>query len=288
MNYYRKTVDNVLDNVKLKMQMGALTLKLSENNGNISSNLSKINTNKSDISSNLSKINTNKSDISSNLSKINTNTSDIANNLIKINTNTSDIANNLIKINTNESNITNNYNISQINKKKSEFNTTLIDNNKNNISSNLSKINTIEQNYKLKDIIIIDIIKSNIPETIDINNKFVLINSSLNNLKKDSYLQFDSSILIFFHKHYINIGFFHMLLEYFNDKKILIESIKMPIIGMVSKHCIITNSCIIKIPNDLDKIYYKLSIKLNDNQNRSDSISILDFDNHIYFQIFEK
>ena len=38
MNYYRKTVDNVVDNVKLKMQMGALTLKLSENNGNISSN----------------------------------------------------------------------------------------------------------------------------------------------------------------------------------------------------------------------------------------------------------
>ena len=78
MNYYRKTVDNVVDNVKLKMQMGALTLKLSENNGNISSNLSKINTNTSDISNS-------KTDISSNLSKINTNTSDISSNLSKIN-----------------------------------------------------------------------------------------------------------------------------------------------------------------------------------------------------------
>ena len=79
MNYYRKTVDNVVDNVKSKMQMGALTLKLSENNGNISSNLNKINTNSSDMSSNLNKINTNTSDISSNLGKINTNTSDISN-----------------------------------------------------------------------------------------------------------------------------------------------------------------------------------------------------------------
>ena len=111
MNYYRKTVDNVVDNVKSKMQMGALTLKLSENNGNISSNLSKINTNTSDISSNLSKINTNtsdisnsKTDISSNLSKINTNTSDISSNLSKINTNTSDISSNLTKINAIEEN----------------------------------------------------------------------------------------------------------------------------------------------------------------------------------------
>ena len=317
MNYYRKTVNNVVDNVKLKMQIASLTLKLSENNGNISSNLSKININtsdisnsktdissnlskintntsdisnsKTDISSNLSKINTNTSNISSNLSKINTNKSDISSNLSKINTNESNISSNLSKINTNKSNITNNYNISQINKKKSEFNTTLIDNNKNNISSNLSKINTIEQNYKLKDIIIIDIIKSNIPEIIDNNNnEFIIINSSLNNLKKDSYLQFDSSIFIFFHKHYINIGFFHILLEYFNDKNVLIESIKMPIIGMISRYANITNSCIIKIPNDLDKIYHKLSIKLNNNQNRSDSISILDFDNKIYFEYFEK
>ena len=57
MNYYRKTVNNVVDNVRLKMQISALTLKLSENNGNISSNLSKINTNISDISSNLTKSN---------------------------------------------------------------------------------------------------------------------------------------------------------------------------------------------------------------------------------------
>ena len=294
-DYYRKSVNNVVDNVKLKMQMAAFTLKLSENKNNISSNTSLIDTNKNNISSNTSLIDTNKNNISSNTSLIDTNKNNISSNTSLIDTNKNNISSNTSLINTNVSDIStlktdvsNNYNFTQINKKKSEFNTTLIDNNKNNISSNLSKINTIEQNYKLKDIIIIDIIKSNIPETIDINKEFIIINSSLNNLKKDSYLQFDSSILIFFHKHYINIGFFHILLEYFNDKKVLIESIKMPIIGMISRYANITNSCIIKIPNDLDKIYYKLSIKLNDNQNRSDSVSILDFDNKIYFKYFEK
>ena len=58
--------------------------------------------------------------------------------------------------------------------------------------------------------------------------------------------------------------------------------------GNITKFCNITNSCIIKIPNDLEKIYFELSIKLNDNQNRSDSISILHFDNQIYFKYYEK
>ena len=88
MNYYRKPIIKVIDNVKLKMQMAAFTLKLSENNGNISSNLS--------------------------------------------------------KINTNTSNISNNYNISQINIKKSEFNTSLIDTNRDNIASNLTTLNNID------------------------------------------------------------------------------------------------------------------------------------------------
>ena len=351
MNYYRKTVDNTANDLKLKMQIGALTLKLSENNGNISSNTSLIDTNKNNISSNTSLIDTNKNNISSNTSLIDTNKNNISSNTSLIDTNKNNISSNASLIDTNKNNISsntslidtnknnissntslidtnknnissntslidtnknnissntslidtnknnistlktdvsNNYNFTQINKKKSDNNTTFIDTNRDNIANNLSKINTIEKNYKLKDIIIFDIEKTNIPETVDSNNEFVIINSSLNNLKKDSYIQFDSSILLFFHKHYINIAFFHILLEYFNDKKVLIESIKMPIIGMISRHANITNSCIIKIPNDLDKIYYKLSIKLNDNQNRSESVSILDFDNKIYFKYFEK
>ena len=119
--------------------------------------------------------------------------------------------------------------------------------------------------------------------------KFTFIQSSLNNnFKKNSYLEFDSSVSIFFNEHYINIGFFHMLLEFFSDKNELFKSIKLPIVGMVSKHCILTNSYIIKLNDNYTKIFFKLSIKLNYNQNRTDSISILDFDNKIYFRYFEK
>ena len=57
MNYYRKNVNDTANDVKLKMQIGALTLKLSENNENISSNLTKIDNNETNISLNLEKIN---------------------------------------------------------------------------------------------------------------------------------------------------------------------------------------------------------------------------------------
>ena len=35
MNYYRKPINKVIDDVKLKIQLSALTLKLSENNKKI-------------------------------------------------------------------------------------------------------------------------------------------------------------------------------------------------------------------------------------------------------------
>ena len=78
-------------------------------------------------------------------------------------------------------------------------------------------------------------------------------------------------------------------MEYFNDENELFKEIKLHLAsGAISKFCNITNSCIIKLPDNFNKIFSKLSIKLNDNQNRTDSISILDFDNKIYFKYFEK
>ena len=85
MNYYRKTVDNTANDLKLKMQMTALTLKLSENNGNISSNLSKINANISDISNNHNFTQINKKKSEFNTSLIDANRDNIAANLTKIN-----------------------------------------------------------------------------------------------------------------------------------------------------------------------------------------------------------
>ena len=66
------------------MQLGALTLKISENNNKIDSLLQVDKNIENDISSNLSKIDNNENDISSNLSKINDNENSISNNLEKI------------------------------------------------------------------------------------------------------------------------------------------------------------------------------------------------------------
>ena len=370
MNYYRKPINKAVNDVKLKMQIAALTLKLSENNDKIddlfnvdknikkdvSDNLNLINSNKENIfkknneiykkgllitsnntsiydhkqrldvieknikniplnSTEIINIKTNFENIENTIKNYNTDIikiPDIENDITDINSNIKDLANiettldnvkyrqgviniildRLTPLNditkNNTINITNNYNISQINKKRSEFNTTLIDNDINNIKSIK---NDIDNYYKLKDIIISDIQNTNISEDIHINSPiFTFIQSSLNNnFKKDSYLEFDSSILLFFNKHYINIGFFHILLEYFNDENTLIKAIKLPLAsGSIPKFCSITNSCIVKIPDNYDKIYFKLSIKVNDRQNRTDFISILDFDNKIYFKYYEK
>ena len=238
MNYYRKTVNNVVDNVKLKMQIGALTLKLSENNGSISSNLTKIGNNETNISSNLTKIGNNETDIFSNLKLIGEKSDIIADN---------------------KNNITSNYNISQINKKKSEFNTSLIHNDKNNISSIK---NDIENNYKLKHIIIFDTV-NNINRAISKKSpKFSIFkndivynfkNDIVYNFKKDSYIECNLSILLFFVLHYINIQFFYILLQCFDDQNKLFKEIKMPLMGQISKYAILTNYCVVMIPNNFKR-----------------------------------
>ena len=112
MNYYRKPINKVVNDVKLKMQLGALTLKLNENNNkiddligvdknikkDISTNTSKISNNKSNISTNSGLISANTSNISTNSSQISTNTSSISNNSNQLSTNTSSISTNLKKI----------------------------------------------------------------------------------------------------------------------------------------------------------------------------------------------
>ena len=84
MNYYRKPINKVIDDVKLKMQLGALTLKLSENNKKIDDLIGVDKNIKKDISTNSNQISTNTSSISSNLEKVNDNQNSISNNLEKI------------------------------------------------------------------------------------------------------------------------------------------------------------------------------------------------------------
>ena len=61
--YYRKTVNKVANDVKLKMQLGALTLKLSENNNKIDDLIGVDKNIKKDVSTNTTKIDTNTSNI---------------------------------------------------------------------------------------------------------------------------------------------------------------------------------------------------------------------------------
>ena len=63
MNYYRKPIDKVTNDVKLKIQLGALTLKLSENNKKIDDLIGVDKNIKKNVSSNTSKIDTNTSNI---------------------------------------------------------------------------------------------------------------------------------------------------------------------------------------------------------------------------------
>ena len=160
MDYYRKTINKVVNDIKLKMQLSALTLKLSENNKKIddlivvdknikkdvSSNLGKINNNSSTISTNSGQINTNTGDISDNLNQINTNTENISDNLNQINTNTENISNNLNQINTNTENISDNLNQINTNTGDISTNSGQINTNTENISNNSNHINTNTEN----------------------------------------------------------------------------------------------------------------------------------------------
>ena len=275
------------------MQMGALTLKLTENinriddlievdkiiKKDIADNSNLINSNKDIIESKLPELERNLILFNTNLTKfvdltkgnikvVENNVTDIDNDKTKIDIIEQNISNmnlSIDKISTIENNVTKNYNITQIFKNKSEFNTDLIDNHtntlktikndidnnsnnidninsnlsdieskisnyKNNINSNIARLDNLNNYYNLNDIIMYDILKTYVPEDVNINNpKFTIIQTNLNNFfKKDSFLEFKSSILIFFNKHYINKVFFHLLLEYCNDDK-LFELILMPL-----------------------------------------------------------
>ena len=314
--YYRKISENI-DNVKMKFDISALLVKSKEhdslidtNKNNISSNNSLIDTNKNNISSNTSLIDTNKNNISSNTSLIDTNKNNISINTSLIDTNKNNISSNTSLIDTNKNNIStlktdvsNNYNFTQINKKKSDNNTTFIDTNRDNIVTNLSKINThqtyiqslngkvfkLNDSYKLKDIIVFKI-TNNKSQAISKNKlSFVIFKDNIvYNFKKDSYIEVNLSIYLLFILHYINVQFFYVLLRVLNYQNELIKSIKMPLIGMISKQAIISNICYIELPNDYENINLELSIQIKENQNRNDIVKIIDFDNYLYCKIFEK
>ena len=130
-DYYRKPINKVVNDVKFKMQLGALNLKLNENNNKIDDLIGVDKNIKKDVSTNTGKIDDNKSDISNNSSLISNNTSNISTNLRRIITNKSAISTNLEQISTNTSSISTNSN--------------LINSNTKSISTNLEKIDNFTQ-----------------------------------------------------------------------------------------------------------------------------------------------
>ena len=265
--YYRKISENI-DNLKMKFDISALLVKTKEHD-------SLINTNKTDVSSNLGKINTNKTDISSNLGKIDTNKNSISDNLGKIDTNKTDISSNTSLIDTNKNSISDNLG--------------KIDTNKTDITKINNDLTNLKDGYKLKDIIIFNMTNTNSQAVSKNNPSFIIFNDSINSfIKKDSFLEINTSIKTIFLLHYINIGYFDIILKIHDDKNQLISSTKLHLIGMISKQAILSNIYYVKLTKDYSSINFQLSIQLQDNQNRNDIIKILDFDNFVYVKIFEK
>ena len=93
MNYYRKPLNKVVDNVKLKIQLGALTLKISENKNKIDDLIGVDKNIKKDVSSNTTKIDAYKTALNLINTKTTNNSKDISNNLSKINEIKADLSN---------------------------------------------------------------------------------------------------------------------------------------------------------------------------------------------------
>ena len=167
--YYRK-IEGTIDNVKNRMNIASLLVKQKEVDlkiDKINENLDLVNTNKNNIDKNKNEIYHKGLLITSNNNSIYGHKKwldIIENDIVTINSNIKDVPNvktlldrlssmqDIIKTNT--LNITNNYNISQINKKKSEYNLDHINIHTNNIKTINSSITDIKND--------IDQINSNI------------------------------------------------------------------------------------------------------------------------------
>ena len=98
MNYYRKTVDNTADDVKLKMQIGALTVKITENINKINDLLEVDKDIKKDIVDNSNEIVSMNESITNNLNRISINEKNIEYQTGVINSNINEIKSNLTNV----------------------------------------------------------------------------------------------------------------------------------------------------------------------------------------------
>ena len=193
MNYYRKTVDNVVDNVKFKMQMVAFTLKLSENINKISDLL----------------------EVDKNIKK------DIVNNSNKIVSMNESITNNLNRISINEKSIK--FKTDTINSNIDEIKSTL-----NNVENDLSnfKLNENVANYSIQNFFIYDINVENDYTLNKDNPKFVIFTYSLeNDFKNNSILEVNCK-LSYDYTIYNNIRSLMHIFQLYDENNVLIHEYK--------------------------------------------------------------
>ena len=176
-DYYRKTVNDVI----LKMLMGAFTLKLSENNNKIDNLIQKDNGLNKNLKNNVALINSNKDIIETNKNNISENSNSI----------------NLIK-----PKISSNYAFSNINKSKLDLKSDIIDNQTsklNEIYTNLNNINTNISNNtsnitgnlnKLNEIF--ELLKNKIPQK-TFNKIFDIENKEFNSNRTSHFFEIFST-----------------------------------------------------------------------------------------------
>ena len=192
-DYYRKTVNNTANDVKLKMQMGVFTLKLSENINKINDLL----------------------EVDKNIKK------DIVNNSNSIKNINKDVTNNFNRISINEKRIK--FKTDTINSNIDEIKSTLT-----NVKNDLSdfKVNENVANYSIQNFFIYDIgVENNYTLNKD-NPKFVIFTYTLeDDFKNNSILEVNCKLL-YDYTTYNNIGSLMHIFGLYNENNVLIHEYK--------------------------------------------------------------
>ena len=193
MNYYRKTVNNTANDVKLKMQIGALTVKITENINKINDLL----------------------EVYKNIKK------DIINNSNSIENMNNDITNNFNRISINDKNIK--YQTGVINSNIDEIKLNLT-----NVKNTLSdlKVNENHINYLIQNFFICDIEVENEYTLNKDNPKFVIFTYTLeDDFKVNSILEVNCKLL-YDYTGYNNIGSQMHIFQLYDENNLLIHEYK--------------------------------------------------------------
>ena len=193
MNYYRKTVNNTVNDIKLMMQIGALTVKITEN-------INKIN--------DLLKVD---EDIKKNIV-------DNSNKIVSMN---ESITNNFNRISINDKNIK--YQTGIINSNINEIKSNLT-----NVENDLSylKVNENHSNYSIQNFFIYDIEVENDYTLNKDNPKFIIFTYTLeDDFKVDSVLEINCKLL-YDYTSYNNIGSLMHVFRLYDENNVLIHEYK--------------------------------------------------------------